>query len=249
MLGSEFDVLTLSQLCELVSDSVQSGTRRIIANHNLHSLYLFHHDLEMRNFYSKAHTIHFDGMSLIYLARVLGYPVRREHRITYIDLVWPLMAEGARQEWRVFYLGGKPGVAEKAAQRLRQAFPGLELKTHHGYFEREGQENTDVLEMIRCFKPNVLMVGMGMPLQEHWVLENFARIDSNAILTAGACFDYIAGVTLTPPRWLGRIGLEWLFRLISEPGRLWKRYLLEPWYVLGLVFRQLARQKFLRKGK
>lgn len=241
MLGCEFDTLTLSQLQTIILDSVQDRSRRIIANQNLHSLYLFHHDLAMRRFYNKAFLIHIDGMSLIYLAWIFGYPARREHRVTYLELVGPLIAESARRNWRVFYLGGKPGVAEEAAQRLRQAFPELELETHHGYFNKDSQENMQILEMIRCFRPNIFLVGMGMPLQEHWILENLDQIEANVILTAGACFDYIAGVIPSPPRWIGQIGLEWLFRLATEPRRLWRRYLLEPWYIFGLVVKELLR--------
>ncbi len=96
MLGIKFDALTMSQLSEIIFDSVRSGSRNIIANHNLHSIYLFHHDLEMRDFYSKTHIIHVDGMSLVYLARIFGYSVHRVQRVTYIDLIWPLMAESAR---------------------------------------------------------------------------------------------------------------------------------------------------------
>jgi N-acetylglucosaminyldiphosphoundecaprenol N-acetyl-beta-D-mannosaminyltransferase len=86
------------------------------------------------------------------------------------------------------------------------------------------------------------MVGMGMPVQEHWILHNFFRLSPAVILAPGACFDYIAGVVPTPPRWMGQIGLEWLFRLASEPRRLWKRYLLEPWPVLGLVLKDFFKR-------
>ena len=85
-----------------------------------------------------------------------------------------------------------------------------------------------------------------MPLQEHWILDNLNQIEANVILTAGACFDYIAGVVPSPPRWMGQIGLEWLSRLASEPRRLWKRYLLEPWYILALVFKELLHRSFGR---
>lgn len=243
LLDVEFDALAINDLHAIISETVDLEARRVIANHNLHSIYLFHTDPQMRKFFRLADKIHVDSMPLIYLARVFGYPVRREHRVTYLDWIWPLMAECAHQSWRVFYLGGRPGVGVKAAHRFTQMYPDLKLETHHGYFKRAGQENTEVLEIIRCFKPNVILVGMGMPLQEHWILENLTHIEANIILTAGACFDYIAGAILVPPRWMGQIGLEWLFRLASEPGRLWKRYLLEPWFILRLILKDL-RKKF-----
>jgi N-acetylglucosaminyldiphosphoundecaprenol N-acetyl-beta-D-mannosaminyltransferase len=242
LLDVELDALTVSDLNQLVSEAVTSETCRVIANHNLHSIYLFHVDTQMQKFYHTAYKIHIDGMPLIYLARIFGYPVAREHRVTYLDWIWALMFESELQSWRVFYLGGKPGVAARAAELLRQRYPGLHLETHHGYFNRIGPENDQLLERIRCFKPNILLVGMGMPLQEHWILENLDAVECNVILTAGACFDYIAGAIPLPPRWMGRLGLEWLFRLASEPGRLWKRYLVEPWYIFGLVLKKVLHQ-------
>jgi N-acetylglucosaminyldiphosphoundecaprenol N-acetyl-beta-D-mannosaminyltransferase len=73
---------------------------------------------------------------------------------------------------------------------------------------------------------------MGMPRQEWWILDNLDRISANIVLQAGACFDYVAGEVPLPPRWMGQLGLEWLYRLVSEPGRLWRRYLVEPWSLL-----------------
>jgi N-acetylglucosaminyldiphosphoundecaprenol N-acetyl-beta-D-mannosaminyltransferase len=239
MLGIEIDAMTMDELNALVLDSVRSADRRIIANHNLHSVYLFHNDYQMREFYGRAHRTHIDGMSLVYLSRLFGYPVRRENRVTYLDWIMPLMTECARHGWKVFYLGGKPGVAAAAARCLKRSYPELQLETHDGFFNALNHENDNVLDQIRSFRPNILMVGMGMPLQEHWILDNFSRIKANVILPAGACFDYISGAIPSPSRWLGRIGLEWLYRLASEPGRLWRRYLIEPWYLLGLVIKEL----------
>ena len=128
-------------------------------------------------------------------------------------------------------------MAARAAERLKERYPQLVIQTRHGYFSPE--ENDAVLEEIADFQPNVLMVGMGMPRQEHWVLDNLERIQANAILTAGACFDYIAGAIPTPPRWMGRMGLEWLYRLLTEPRRLWRRYLVEPWFLLPYFVKDL----------
>jgi N-acetylglucosaminyldiphosphoundecaprenol N-acetyl-beta-D-mannosaminyltransferase len=233
LLGVVVDPLTIAELNERIAKAVARGELWIIAHHNLHSVYLHHRDPKMRAFFARAHVVHIDGMPLVYWARVLGYPVTKQHRVTYVDWVHPLMATAAAEGWRVFYLGGKPGVAARAAEKLRRQYSGLVLETRHGYFTPE--ENDAVLEEIARFQPHVLMVGMGMPRQEHWVLDNLERISANAILTAGACFDYVAGVVPMPPRWMGRMGLEWLYRLWSEPRRLARRYLLEPWFLVPLV--------------
>lgn len=241
LLGVEVDPVSMNDLHAVIGKAITEGRQIVIANHNLHSVFLFHRDPKMRAFYSKADVIHIDGMPLVYWGRLMGKPLEPEHRITYVDWVRPLMAEAKRQGWRVFYLGGKPGVAERAAERLRSEFPGLSLQTHHGFFDVTGKENRDILDKINAYRPHVLMVGMGMPRQEHWVLDNLERLRVNAILTAGACFDYVAGAIPTPPRWMGRLGLEWAYRLFSEPRRLWRRYLVEPWYLVPYALSDLKR--------
>ncbi|MEM2582735.1 MAG: WecB/TagA/CpsF family glycosyltransferase, partial [Candidatus Caldarchaeum sp.] len=134
----------MNDLHAVIGKAITEGRQIVIANHNLHSVFLFHRDPKMRAFYSKADVIHIDGMPLVYWGRLMGKPLEPEHRITYVDWVRPLMAEAKRQGWRVFYLGGKPGVAERAAERLRSEFPGLSLQTHHGFFDVTGKENRDI---------------------------------------------------------------------------------------------------------
>jgi N-acetylglucosaminyldiphosphoundecaprenol N-acetyl-beta-D-mannosaminyltransferase len=246
LLGIDVNPLTIPQLMSCIDTVIERNECRIIAHHNLHSVYLYQRDIKMRMFYKRADIVHIDGMPLVYWARLLGYPVSREQRVTYVDWVHPLLALAAYEGWRVFYLGGKPGVAARAAERLRCQYPSLIIGTHHGYFRSD--ENDTVLATIADFRPHILMVGMGMPRQEHWILDNLDRIRTNAILTAGACFDYIAGEIQTPPRWMGRIGLEWLYRLISEPRRLGRRYLVEPWSLLPLMIKDIQ-LRFLQRHR
>lgn len=238
ILGVEIDPLTLEEFSDLVAKVIALGRKGyIIANHNLRSVYLYHRDPKMRAFFSIAHTIFVDGMPLILWAKALGYPLKRSQRLTYVDWGPRLMARAAEEGWRIFYLGGKPGVAERAAERLRSTYPGLQIKTHHGYLEAIPREQ--VLGEINAYRPHILMVGMGMPLQEHWVLKEHLHLQVRVILTVGAAFDYVAGVIPTPPRWMGRLGLEWLYRLMAEPRRLWRRYLWEPWSLLPLLLKDL----------
>jgi N-acetylglucosaminyldiphosphoundecaprenol N-acetyl-beta-D-mannosaminyltransferase len=243
-LGVQIDALSIPELNSLIAKSVEQGRKWIIANHNLHSLYLYHHDPKMRAFYAKAEYTHIDGMPLVIFGKWLGYPLQRNQRVTYVDWVYPLMAEAASQGWRIFYLGSKPGVAEQGASILRDRFPGLQIVCAHGYIDarKDSPENLATLSAIASYQPHILMVGMGMPRQEYWISENLGDIHANSILTSGACIDYIAGAVPTPPRWMGRFGLEWLYRLISEPKRLWRRYLLEPWFIATLFLREIIKK-------
>jgi len=240
LLGVNLHALSISQLNALIAEAIARNQRWIIAHHNLHSIYLYHHDFKMPAFYAKADYIHIDGMPLVLLGRLLGLPLQRKQRVTYVDWTEPLMTAAAQQGWRVFYLGSKPGVAERGAKILQHKFPNLQIATAQGYFDAhpDSQENQAVLATINAYQPHVLMVGMSMPRQEHWVLDNLEQISANAILTAGGAIDYVAGAILTPPRWAGRWGLEWLFRLVAEPKRLWRRYLVEPWFLVRLFLAQ-----------
>jgi N-acetylglucosaminyldiphosphoundecaprenol N-acetyl-beta-D-mannosaminyltransferase len=250
LLGVKVNLLSMTQLNYLIAEAVKLNTKWIIANHNLNSLYIYHHNPEMRAFYSSADYIHIDGMALVLLGKFFGIPGERKHRVTYADWIWSLMEKAARENWRVLYLGAKPGVAIKGAKILRDKYPGLEIETIHGYFNTSASsaENQSVLDKINHYQPQVLMIGMGMPRQEQWILENIARIKTNAILPSGACIDYVAGEIATPPRWMGKVGLEWFYRLLAEPRRLWKRYLLEPWFIAGLFFKQYLKSLTFRRG-
>jgi len=240
VLGVSVDPLTIAELNDLVRTAIDQKERWIIAHHNLHSIYLYHRDEKMRRFFANAKIAHIDGMSLVFWARIMGFPLRRQHRVTYVDWVQPLMEMAAAEGWRVFYLGGRPGVADRASKKLQQQYPKITIATLHGYFSQE--ENNVVLSMINDFQPHILMVGMGMPRQEHWIHDNFDQIQANVILTAGACFDYLAGEVPIPPRWLGQVGLEWLYRLIIEPRRLSYRYLVEPWSLIRLIINDIFRR-------
>ncbi len=233
ILGVQVEALSMSDLNAIVVDAVESNKRMIVANHNLHSIYHYHHDSKMRLFYAAAHHIHIDGMAIVGMGRLLGIPLRREHRVTFVDWIGPLSNLAAERGWRVFYLGSQPGVAELGADALRHSYPGLQIETAHGFFDPDpaSLEAQAVTARIEAWCPNLLITGMGMPRQERWIVDHLDKLSANVILNGGAALDYFAGVIPTPPRWAGRCGLEWLFRLLAEPRRLWFRYLVEPWFI------------------
>ncbi len=246
------DALELPDLDSLLERGIAEDKRILIGNHNLHSLYLFQRSEAMRTFYSMADHIHVDGMSIVWLARLLGFPLDRAHRTGYIDWLPSMMANAQQHHWRVFYLGSRPGVLEAGLSELRRQWPGLQIEGRHGYFDKNNAsaENQEVLQQIDHYQPDLLLVGMGMPLQEEWISENLARLPARAIVACGALIDYVAGAIPTPPRWLGNLGLEWAFRLITEPRRLARRYLVEPWSIVLLLRRHhLSRHATPVQGK
>jgi N-acetylglucosaminyldiphosphoundecaprenol N-acetyl-beta-D-mannosaminyltransferase len=245
VLGVDVTPVLWPRLEEIIIDAVVNRRRSIIANHNLHSVYLYHHDAVLRAFYQEAAVVHVDGMGLVLLGKLHGAWLNAAQRLTPLDWIRPLLADAQRRNWRVFYLGSRPGVAAHGAAILKAEFPALQLETAHGYFDarRESDENRAVVETINRFAPDLLLVGMGMPRQEKWIHENREALDAAAIFNVGGLMDYIAGETPTPPRWMGRVGLEWLFRLCSDPKRLRRRYLVEPWFVMKIFFAELLRNR------
>ncbi len=243
VMGVKVQPLIIGHLNEIVEDSIKQRRKVVIANHNLHSVYLYYHDEKMKRYYEEyAHFIHIDGMPLVWWGRLLGYPLKREHRVGYLDWMPSLLNLSVEREWRIYHLGGKPGVAQRGYAILEESYGKLNVRTHHGYFDMHNEENENVIADINAFNPHILLVGMGMPRQEHWIVNNYKRLSTNVILQAGGYIDYIAGEQVYVPRWIGYIGIEWLFRLITHPRRLWRRYLVEPWSLVGVMLRDLRKK-------
>jgi len=221
-----------------------SGGTSVIGHHNLHSVYLARRDPHMQAFYRLARWVHIDGMPLVFVGRLIGHPLGRAHRVTYVDWSESLLGLAANNGWRVFFLGSSAETVRRGVEAIRARHP-LELEAHHGYFNVApgSRENERVLARIEEFEPDLLLVGMGMPRQERWVVENHDRIRARVIITCGAMMDYLAGAVPTPPRWLGAFGLEWVFRLVHEPRRLFARYLVEPWFLVGPFVRDIWRHR------
>jgi N-acetylglucosaminyldiphosphoundecaprenol N-acetyl-beta-D-mannosaminyltransferase len=251
LLGVTVHPKSLDAMNLLVDEGISGDHKWIITNHNLHSIYLYHHHAKLRAFYSIAHWAHIDGMPLVALGRLYGHRLHREKRVTYVDWIYPLMALAARRGWKVFHVGSSLTTCVGAIARLRHTYPSLQLEASDGHFdERLGSQDTErLVQRINAYEPDLLIVGMGMPRQEFWTYDNFSRLKARVVLSsAGAAFDYVAGTEPTPPRWSGRLGLEWAFRLANNPRRLMVRYFGEPWFLLFLLIIDHAHSRNVRDG-
>jgi N-acetylglucosaminyldiphosphoundecaprenol N-acetyl-beta-D-mannosaminyltransferase len=146
-------------------------------------------------------------------------------------------------------LGSAPEVLAAGVPELRNRFPKLAIDGHHGFFAKDGNESDDVIAKINDFAPDILFVGMGMPIQEMWLAEHSSKIRASAILTSGATLDYVTGHAYRPPAWAGPLGLYGVFRMFSDPKRLWRRYLVEPIMLTKHLAIPLIRQRMQMKRK
>ncbi len=247
-LGIRVDALTTGSLFQAVGDAIAAGRQAVIANHNLHSLYLQRRSAGMREFFARADHIHADGMWIVHLGRLFGQPLDRDNRLTSLDWLDPLLTRARQSGWRVYFLGGTPSVAGRFESYLRSRYPGLESGHHHGFFSIRpaSAENLEVLDEIKAFSPHILMVCMGMPRQEAWIHANRGRVAANAIFPLGGIMDYLVGETSTPPRWTGPLGLEWAYRLLHDPRRLAGRYVAEPLRLAPWIAAEAVRSRVLR---
>jgi N-acetylglucosaminyldiphosphoundecaprenol N-acetyl-beta-D-mannosaminyltransferase len=242
MLGVRVSAMTVQDWVGAVRHAVASGERCLMVGQNLHSVFLAHRDARLRALQERADHVRIDGLPLVWMGRSLGLPLLPEHRSGFMDLFDPLFREAQAGRWRVYFLGSTPATCARALQEVGRRYPGVALAGADGYFDMSPASpgNAERLAAIRAFAPDVLIVGMGMPRQEAWMLANVDRLDVPAVVACGACMEYVAGTVRAAPRVLSRLGLEWLFRLAVEPRRLASRYLVEPWFVLRLWCRDVG---------
>lgn len=237
LFGTKVTPTTQDELLDIVSEHVVAERQCVIASQNLHGLYVGLSEPAFKRLHSFERTyVHIDGMPIVWLCRLRGIAAVPEHRVTLVDWIWPLLERSARSGWRVYYLGGNDKIVAAGARAIASRFPELTFRGHNGFFaENDIAANRAVVEDIRAFAPHVILVGMGMGRQERWILKNLRDLGPATICTVGACMEYISGTVRTPPRWMGRAGLEWLFRLAENPARFWYRYTVEPMVVLAAI--------------
>ncbi len=250
LFGVEFDDLSAQELIARIGAVVESGSRMIVANVNAHAMNLAYDQPWLRDFFNGCELVYCDGFGVKWGAALLGQTI--SNRSSLGDWFGSLAAMAAAREYSCYFLGGREGVAEEARRRLTAKHPGLHvLGCQDGYFDKAAGSvaNQAILAHIHELRPDILVVAMGMPIQERWLLENWADIDARVAMTSGAVLDYAAGVKVRPARFLTDHGLEWAGRLFVEPGRLWRRYLVgNPVFVWRVICERWGFVKFETPG-
>ncbi len=238
LLKTRFHKVDVQQLIEYIVEAAKIGGKAIVGNVNIKAMNLAWELPWYQDFLNKANLVFCDGFGVLLGAKLFGYALTSEHRMTPPDFIEDLILACEQQNISIFLLAGKPGVTEKAIAKFKAIAPNLQIQGHHGHFEKSGEENNAVIEKINSFKPGILYVGFGMPLQERWILDNIDQIEAGVLLPIGACLDFYTDTVYRGPRWMTDRGLEWLSRLFIEPQRLWQRYILGNPLFLYRVLKQ-----------
>ena len=224
IIGVPFDNVTLGEAVDRISAMIAEGRPHYVATANMDFLVQARGDVELRRILLEADLVLCDGTPLVWASRLLGNPLRE--RVAGADLVPMLMHEAARNGHRVFLLGAGAGVAASAAERLHQQHPSLIIAGHYsppfsGLLEMDHEE---AASRIREARPDVLLVSFGCPKQEKWIAMHYRSLGVPVVIGVGASLDFIADRVRRAPRWMQRTGLEWSYRLLQEPRRLFRRY-------------------------
>jgi N-acetylglucosaminyldiphosphoundecaprenol N-acetyl-beta-D-mannosaminyltransferase len=233
------DALTFDEAIDAVGDLVKRGEGGTVFTPNVDHVVLAERDPLLREAYSATDLSLVDGVPVLWAASALGTPL--PEKISGSDLLLPLVARAAQCGWRVYFLGGRDGVALRAKETLERRYPGVSIVGASSPaidLTRGLSEQQDVLDGVRAAHPQLLFLALGAPKQEIWAYRTRDALRPAVIVCVGAALDFIAGVVKRAPRWMSASGFEWLYRLAQEPKRMSRRYLLRDPQFVAIVARQ-----------
>ena len=241
VLGVGISAIDMRQAVQLTNSLLQSGGRGYMCMAGVHGVMETQRDDSYRFILNRSFMTAADGMPLVWLGRLQGFT--RMRRVYGPDYMTEVCRMSLERGYRHFLYGGHEGVAELLAAELTRRYPGLQIAGTYTPPCRPllPEEEADLTELVAVTKPDIFWVGLGTPKQERFMAHYLSKLDVRVMIGVGAAFDFLAGTKPQAPRWMMPLGLEWLFRLCTEPRRLWKRYLKHnPRYVVLLTLQLLG---------
>ena len=234
LLGYRLHPMTCAEVIGQIGAAVAQQRRLIIANLNLHGMAMMFESPGMARLLAQDDClVMVDGMPVLQMINFVHRAgLGHDKRTTSLDFYDEMFEHGVASGWKFAYVGAKSDVLTRGMEILQDRFRGLRIEGRDGYFDIDdfspGSRNAGIVEWLRQLDPDIVIVGMGMPRQEEWIERIQHHVDVRVFLPTGAYLDYQVGTQKPPPRWLGRYGLEWAYRLARSPYRLGYRYLIEP---------------------
>ncbi|MGQ9734889.1 MAG: WecB/TagA/CpsF family glycosyltransferase [Candidatus Bipolaricaulia bacterium] len=236
LLGIPLARVRLCEAVDLLERRLAEGSQMVVATPDTTAFWRAQREPLLKQVYQRAELVTPDGIGLVWASRLLGLGAPLPERVTGIDLAEEVCRRAAVRGYRLFFLGAHPGVAEEAKMRLEERFPRLRIVgTHHGYFD----DDERVIELVNASEAEILLVGLGVPRQELWMMENRGRLKAKVLIGVGGSLDVLSGRLPRAPLLLQRLGLEWLYRLLRQPWRA-RRALAIPAFLLRVLLLEPA---------
>lgn len=240
MMGCQIDNLSMDETVDRIESFIASGKPHQHVVVNVDKLVKAQHDPELRRIINECALINVDGMPVVWASRLLGKPLKE--RVAGVDLFEAIMARSARQGWRVFLLGAREEIVSAVRTIYTQRYPGLTIAGHrNGYWSAD--EEAAVVEQIREARADVLFVAISSPKKEHFLGRWQQHMRIPFAMGVGGTFDVAAGKVKRAPVWMQRTGLEWFYRFLQEPRRMFRRYFIEDMAFFGMLAREALRRR------
>jgi N-acetylglucosaminyldiphosphoundecaprenol N-acetyl-beta-D-mannosaminyltransferase len=248
LLGLEIHNLTMAETLAAIGEIMERGRFAYAVTPNVDHVVKLRNSATFRQLYAAATLALADGVPLLWASRMLGTPLKE--RINGTDLFERTCAFAAERGYSIFLLGGSPGAAAAASEKLMFRHPELKIAgldcPPYGFY-KSAEQNEIVQKKIRESGAEILFVGLGAPQQEQWMYDHAEGSGVCFAVGVGVSFSFVGGLIPRAPLWMQRSGLEWLWRLGKEPKRLWKRYLLEDLPFFGMLLRAMVKRMYAQR--
>ena len=245
VLGSKVHMIQIPEVVELMSHWIEKESQKChwIIVTGMHGIMEAHKDPEFKDIVNSTDLFVPDGISLIWVARYLGFPLRK--RVSGPDLMEEFFKAASQKGYTSFFYGDTEETLEQLTEKLSADFPDLKVTGSYSppFRSLTQEEDAKIVDIINQKNPDVLWVALGLPKQEKWIFEHKEKLNTPVIIGVGAAFKFLSGEVKRAPTWLGEHGLEWLWRFVHEPKKLWRRVCLDIPVFVGLVLLELIRRK------
>jgi len=241
LLGCPITRMSIDDFVSMAERFIKSKVPHYIAMMNVAKLVKMRSDQELAESILGADLIGADGVPLVWVSRLFGTTL--PGRVNGTDLMYRLLEKANEKGYRVFFFGAQEAVLQRVLTVVRQRYPGVEIAgSQHGYFTPA--DELAIVNKICRAAPDILLIAFGTPKKELWVKRYLSAMGVPVIHGVGGSFDVMAGVVQRAPLWMQRSGLEWFFRILQEPGRMWRRYLVTNTMFVLLVLKEWLRLPF-----
>ena len=245
VLGVGISAINMSDALTTIENWVTHRKQHYVTITGVHGVMESQRDESLRRIHNRAGMVTPDGMPMVWLGQLGGHS--NMTRVCGPDMMLEVFKESVARGYRHFFYGGNEGVPELLKNRLEEKFPGINVVGTYSPPFRSLTEDEDqnIVTMINETQPDIVWVGLSTPKQERWMAAHMNRLEAPVLVGVGAAFDFNANLKKRAPLWMQKSGLEWLYRLLDEPKRLWKRYLINnPLFILGVIRQTLGLKRY-----